>query len=220
MLDEIAGEGLEHDVRGEIEHHLESCGGCRRAREQLDDLLARIAALPRSVPPRRDLWDGVAARIEERKLVRGPFPASEATPFWMRPRLLAAAAAVLIIASSGLTALFLGRGSTAPGPAAAAPAGLAAQSNVAATVAWQEFTAAEEQYRRVTSDLLGALEARRHELAPETVRVVEENLEIIDGAIREARDALQRDPANAGLANKLTGIYRKKADFLRAMSRL
>lgn len=204
-LDDWVDGTLAEPIRLATERHLADCADCRRDEAELRDLLARAAALPRSIQPPHDLWPGILGGIERGKVVRGRFGVSPATRRWLLP---AAAGLVLVLASSGLTALFLG-GPTAPGARRAA-----------ATVAWQEFAAAESEYQRVTDELLGALEARSDELAPETVETVMTNLALIDGAIREAREALERDPANAGLANKLTDIYRKRVDFLQAMNRL
>lgn len=212
-LDDLVDGALDDATRTETERHMQACAACRRHAEGLRSLLQEAASLPRSMAPARDLWPDIRGRIEDGKVLSGRFaPGSAASP-WRNRALLTAAALALVVASSGITAVFLRTG---------APASTAARSpgTVAAAVAWEEFTAAEQEYVRVTDELYEALEARRPELAPETVQVVEENLEMIDRAIRESRAALERDPANAGLANTLTDIYRKKADFLRAMSRI
>ena len=44
--------------------HLAGCEPCRERERQLRQLLAHAAALPRSVAPPRDLWPGIAERIE------------------------------------------------------------------------------------------------------------------------------------------------------------
>ena len=53
------------------------------------------------------------------------------------------------------------------------------------------------------------------QLDPETVRVVEENLQVIDDAIAEARAALARDPANGYLFRHLDQTLTRKVDLLR-----
>lgn len=185
--------------------------------EDIDrQLQERLEALPRSIEPQRDLWPAIQARIEtgkiERgKVVTGPFESGRPRRPWLhRHGLLAAAASLLVVVSSATTAWWLSTDSTpsAVSAAATAPAG------------WSEFIDAERAYQTVTDDLLLTLETRRERLAPETVRVVEENLRLIDQAIREARAALERDPANAGLATKVTDIYRRRVDFLKQINRL
>lgn len=180
--------------------------------EDIDrQLQERLEALPRSIEPQRDLWPAIQARIETGKVVAGRFESPRPQRAWLhRYGLLAAAASLLVVVSSATTAWWL-RGDRAPAPEAAA---------TVAPAGWSEFIDAERAYQTVTDDLLLALQTRRDSLAPETVRVVEENLRLIDQAIREARAALERDPANAGLATKVTDIYRRRVDFLRQISRL
>ena len=65
-------------------------------------------------------------------------------------------------------------------------------------------------------DQLEALLAtRRNELEPETVRVVEENLAIIDAAVNQARAAVERDPGSGFLSGKLESALNKKVQLLR-----
>jgi hypothetical protein len=47
------------------------------------------------------------------------------------------------------------------------------------------------------------------------VRVVEQNLEVIDRAIAEARAAIAADPANAYLNGQVAANMRRKLDLLR-----
>lgn len=192
-----------------IEAHLEHCDSCRAERDELGDLLERSAALSRTIQPRHDLWPGILDGMAGGRVVRPRFGggAAPGAPRW---GLLAAAALALVVLSSGLTAVLLHGGAPVePGPRVQA-----------GTVAWREFTAAEREYRQIGDELLRALQERRGSLSEETIRVVESNLALIDAAIRKTRAALERDPANAGLANTLTDVYRKRVDFLRAMNRL
>ncbi len=185
-----------------------------------EDPIPGTDALPRSIEPEHDLWPAIAARIQERKLLRPSFaeradkPAS--TFDWRRWGLLAAAAMLLMTVSSGITA-YLINGATAPTGPAEIPGADNAGASSLSTVAWDEFQQAEREYERITDELLAALSEG---LAPETVEIVETNLRLIDQAIQEARAALERDPSNAGLAFKLNDIYRKRVTFLREMSRL
>jgi hypothetical protein len=51
-----------------------------------------------------------------------------------------------------------------------------------------------------------------------TVRVVRENLAIIDRAIADARIALQKDPGNAYLNFHLAQTMRRKVELLRRVN--
>jgi len=175
------------------------------------ELRERIESLPRSIEPPHDLWPTIRERIAAPKVVRPDF--GHGRGHWRRWGTLAAAAMALVIFSSGLTAWILRSAPADPAPATAAGQG-------AVTVAWEQFQAAETEYQKVTDELLRTLDARRNQLAPETVEIVETNLRLIDEAITEARAALERDPSNAALATQLTDIYRRRVGFLQQMSRL
>lgn len=186
--------------------------------ELSDRMKKQIDGLPREIMPERNLWPRIESAITEGKVVHANFEprveqASQPTFGWRRFGLVAAAAMLLIVASSGITAYLL----RSPVPDPAGTIGGRADFEV---VAWDGFIAAELEYQRVTDELLGTLEAQRDELAPETIEVVERNLALIDQAIGEARAALERDPANTKLVHKLTDMYRSRVTFLERMSAL
>ncbi len=81
-------------------------------------------------------------------------------------------------------------------------------------------TSAELAYDREIQQLRGLLDARRAELDPATVAVVERNLNVIDEAIRQSRDALRRDPASRFLNDQLNNALDKKVELLRAAAML
>jgi len=64
------------------------------------------------------------------------------------------------------------------------------------------------------------LRARRDQLDPATVRVVEENLAIIDAAVAQAREAVQRDPGSGFLNHRLESALNKKVQLLRTVALL
>ena len=72
----------------------------------------------------------------------------------------------------------------------------------------------EGDYQLAITDLEGALEAGQALLDPETVRVLEENLEVIDQAINEARRALAVDPGSVYLSRYLARTIRRKLSVL------
>jgi hypothetical protein len=191
--------------REAIESHLEGCAACRREVESLRTLLASAAALPEVIEPPDDLWDDIADRTVRRGAV------SRRT-LWEARMPLAAAALLLVMVTAGSTALLLqGRGGEAPGMAAAP----APEETVllAAHEVEREYVGTVEELRR-------AFLARRGGLAPETVAVVEENLLIIDAAIRTTRAALEADPGNERLPHLLASTYRQKIDVLERTLRL
>ncbi len=220
-LDDLIDGTISDEERARLELLLDSSPELRAELARMRDLQSQTASLRREIAPSTDLWPGIAAGIEQRKVVRPRFgmhrtldSASDRTLVnWRRVGSIAAAAMLLVAVSSGITA-YLVRAPLAPGEAPPVPA------DDFLTVAWDGFQAAERSYREITDELLLALDEHRSELSPETVRVVEENLRLIDEAISSARAALERDPANVGLLNQLTNMYRKRVTFLMEISRI
>ncbi len=74
---------------------------------------------------------------------------------------------------------------------------------------------ADAQYDAAVADLENALKNGRGRLDKSTIAVVEHNLQIIDQAIDQARQALVADPANSYLSSHLVETRRRKLDLLR-----
>ena len=227
-LNDYLDDALEASARQELEAALAVSEPLRRELSQLRELCDATGRLPRSIEPRGDLWPEIAHRIDAGRLVSGRFQATPdpAAPWksaesggaiWQQWRRLAVAAVLLVTISSGITAYLLRQSVPSPGPQ---DSGLGSASANISTVARDEFHSAEREYLRVTEQLVAALEARREELSPETLRLVQANLVLIDQAIQETRTALELDPSNGRLVNRLSDIYRKQVDFLLQMNRL
>jgi hypothetical protein len=97
-------------------------------------------------------------------------------------------------------------------PAAPESAPVATTMDAPATV---RFASAQAGYESAILELETAVNATRDRLSPETVRVLERNLAIIDAAIVEARDALARDSASLYLNRHLDETMMAKIDILR-----
>lgn len=218
-LDDWAGDELPPRERAEVERHLEGCPPCRAEAEALRALLHRAAELPRGIAPPHDLWAGIAARIAPTGEDGGggeggakviPFVPRREGPRVPRWLLQAAAALLLALGSSGLTAAWMAR-RQAVVPASAEQAG--ASGAVPASLA--AFSPAEAEYQQAVRDLEVILAARRARLAPETLATLEKNLRIIDEAIGQSRAALAADPASPELAGMLSDAYGAKVQALR-----
>jgi hypothetical protein len=79
---------------------------------------------------------------------------------------------------------------------------------------------ADAQYDAAVADLEKAVKNGRGRLDKATIEIVERNLQIIDQAIAQARDALGADPANAYLSGHLVEARRRKLDLLRRAAAL
>jgi hypothetical protein len=79
---------------------------------------------------------------------------------------------------------------------------------------------ADDQYDAAVADLEKALKQGRGKLDASTIAVVEQNLQTIDQAIAQAREALATDPANTYLSSHLVEARRRKLDLLRRATEL
>ena len=77
-----------------------------------------------------------------------------------------------------------------------------------------------DNYLATRTELLDALEARKHELSADTMAVVMENLQLIDQAMDRIAEALGEDPENEFLMRQLAGAYRRQIDLLQLAIRL
>ena len=75
-------------------------------------------------------------------------------------------------------------------------------------------------YDAEIATLHDALEARRGQLNPGTVAVIEQNLRVINDAIRQSRAALAKDPNSSLLNDQLDRTLAKKTGLLRAAALL
>lgn len=216
-LSDYLDDELQDGERAAVEAHLRACRECTAVLHDLQRVVARAqgaAAVTR--PPLTDLWPGVAGRIERiRQPHRLAFTIGQ----------LAAAAALVAIVSGAVAIRLLGPAaaqrtgqvaavapSDAPLPAAAAAADDAPRA--------AQISLADDQYDAAVADLEKALKAGRGRLDQSTIDVVEHNLQIIDQAIAQARDALAADPANAYLSGHLVEARRRKLDLLRRAAAL
>lgn len=212
-LDDYLDGALAPDQARLVEAHLEACPACGAEERSLRDLLDRAARLPREIPPRQDLWPGIAERVEGRHVV--PLRPRWGHGLLGRWPVGLAAAAALVGASSALTALLMRGG--APGQL---PIGAQATLRPAALAAGPaSIRGAEGDYEKAAAALLASLQERKGSLSPETLKAVEKNLAVIDGALREVRAALEEDTANPGLVRMLASTHQKKIDVLQRVAR-
>ena len=210
-LDEWVDDTLPKAEKREAEAHLANCADCREQERRLRQLLTHASALPRSVSPPRDLWPGIAERIERRRVWS-----------WTRleawPPALALAATVVI----ALGAVLFGRQSPAP-VTVVIPSPTISDPARAYPVALQMdpgLVAMESDYQAAANALLEALLARKDEMEPETLASIQRNLAVIDEALAEVHRALETDPNRPELGRMLVSTHRKRVDVLRRMVKL
>lgn len=169
------------------------------------DPLAMAVARLQDAPPAANLWPGIERRLTPQ--VRATRVISFTLPQ------LAMAATLLMAVSAGVSWLAFSR---PPAPEAPEPAILAmAEPREAAQPDIAPATFADAQYDAAVADLERILRDDSQRLDPQTVMVIERNLRAIDDAIREARAALDADPANTYLNSHLAEARRRKLELLR-----
>ena len=84
------------------------------------------------------------------------------------------------------------------------------------------WVAVDADFNRSVAELTRILDAQRDRLSPETVALLERNLQVIDRAIAESRAALARDSgaANTELRELVAAAARQKVELLRWAARL
>ena len=228
-LSEYLDDELTREERDALEAHVTGCPKCAATLTELKRVIERGRTLgPR--PPEHDLWPAIAGRIAPPSRYRAPaWPArtGESRQFSFTLAQLAAAAVVLIALSSAVAWRLAERAAndrrgTETTPAARVAEVERAPSNDAADSAAlvRPVSLADAQYDAAVTDLEQALAKGRGRLDKTTIAIVEENLNIIDQAIAQARTALASDPANAYLSSHLVEARRKKLDLLRRAAAL
>lgn len=229
---------LDPAARTALESHADRCDRCRALLADLSAITTAAAALP-DLEPSNDLWRGIADRIAA-PVVALPSAGSRAPtrfvrPWYLAPATLAAAAAVLIAATAGVTLLATrthapndnvfanSAGSHAPVAQAAdtLPA-IPAPPPRAVTVSGTRPNAipVQEIYAREIAELDSIVRNRRSHLDTATVAVIEKNLQIIDQAIAQSRAALARDPNSGFLHHQLNDVLNQKIALLRTVALL
>jgi hypothetical protein len=224
LSDFLDGE-LEAAEEAAVAAHLRECPDCSAVLNDLKRVVARARAVD-ARPPQRDLWPGVSARID--RLAPALSLSKGRRISFTLPQL--AAAAALLIAVSGTLAVKLTERAAAPASVAQAAlppadATQAPSDSPAAGAAGsvgniERVSLADAQYDAAVVDLEKALKNGRGRLDKATIEIVEHNLQIIDQAIAQARDALAADPANGYLSGHLVEARRRKLDLLRRAAAL
>ena len=228
-LSDYLDDELEAAERAAVDAHLRECADCSAVLNDLQRVVARAqAAATAARPPQTDLWAGVAGRIDR---IRQPRRVSLTVA-------QLAAAAVLVAACrrawrGSFAPSIAGRPEAcatrvrrqlliAPPPRAqTAPSGSSADLQVRPDgVSVIGVSLADDQYDAAVADLEQALKQGRGKLDKATIAVVEQNLQTIDQAIAQAREALASDPANSYLSGHLVETRRRKLDLLRRATAL
>jgi anti-sigma factor RsiW len=196
--------------REALERHLAACAACTALVADLGAIRREAAALP-TLSPSRDLWAGIAARIEAPVMPLAAAPtARRPAPRWRA----IAAGLVLVAGTAGVTYTVTAR-QNGQRELTASPPRVTAPARGVGHLASAPATSLEGTYGQEIATMQRILDQRRTSLDSGTVAVLERNLTIIDQAIRESRAALARDPASRFLTEQLTEALDQKLELMR-----
>ncbi|MFL5401511.1 MAG: anti-sigma factor family protein [Gemmatimonadales bacterium] len=215
LSDYLDGE-LSEGERVALEAHLQTCGDCAELLAELRAVVARARTLT-PLPPRRDLWPGIAQRIGATAGGSRPIElASRRRWSFSIPQLAAAAIALMTVSGSAVWLLRSPAPANLSLPVATAPV----STTPVITPAASGRGSARQSYAQAVADLERVLTSGRGQLDTTTIRIIEQNLAAIDQAIAQAQSALDADPANLYLNSHLNETMRRKLELLRQAAAL
>lgn len=204
-----------------LDAHLATCAVCRAALEDALRLQSELRLIGTEGPAPRT-WDRIATRLAadpefERAASRALADAQGPRRDW---RWVALAAMLLLVVGSSLFVLRRSLGPATPSPAAsvagdrtpgaAAPAGT--EELVSAIEG--ELDLAAKHYENAIAGLEKVASESETPIDPTVVATVRTNLEIIDQAITDSRQALRSDPSSQIAQESLFDAFRRKVALL------
>ncbi len=152
-----------------------------------------------------------------------PFVRSSAPPHrrfsFTLPQLVAAGLALMLLSGGLVWVIRLGDPrASLPSAVAQVEPPVSEETDPASALSRVAF--ADANYDQAVLDLETMLATNRSRLDPETVRILEANLQTIDQAIEQSRKALRADPANVYLNNHFAASRNRKIALLRRASAL
>ena len=166
-----------------------------------DKLMQAATQLATDIQPERDLWAGINEAIEE--------PA----PRRWTPMLAQAAAVVLLVgASSGVT--YMTMKDTSPATVVTSPDMVFEQASFG-----NRYNLGPG-FQDARNALAAELDAELQKVSPKDKATIETNLQLIHQAIFDMNEALEQDPENILLQERLLRTYREELALLRRVSGL
>ena len=165
---------------------------------------AVLAALPRDLPPERDLWPEIATQLAPHRTPRRWLPL--------------AAAAVLLVAASSLITTLVVRQNVAPVATVAAPA--ASGSPTVRPASFGPGYSLDPEYVAARQQLAATLAARIDRLPNSARQKVEDNLAQLRRAADEINAALALQPGDALLEELLLNTYQDELAVLASVNQL
>jgi hypothetical protein len=166
-----------------------------------DKLMKAAAQLSTEISPERDLWPGIAEAIDK------PAPSRWAPIFAQ-----AAAVVLLVGASSAVTYITM--------KDSVSPTVIASPDMVFEQASFGNRYNLGPGFQDARNALVADLEVELERLSPEAREDIETNLTLIHSAINDMNSALENDPENILLQERLLRTYREELTLLRRVSGL
>jgi len=202
LLNDLADGLLPEEQAQSVRQHLSSCIPCRRESLELEQLLQRTAGLDSALEPERDLWPEVLEMLESGNPQESAPQRYHWAPRWAYAAAAALALVVLSVTVANRTDEIVDEPSDAaaletiqPGPVVASRA--ASEADIARS---------QDGVLQAKVDLL--------------TMMLQANLELLDVAIAEIRQALEEQPGDRWLSHRLAARYRSESALLKRVSRV
>jgi len=194
--------------------HLAGCDACRDLEADLSLVRGAAESLAPPIVP-ATAWPALAAQLERDGLLIPAAPRPSRKP-WQTYTWVALAASLL--AGVGTALVWRASDRVTPAPARATAPPPAAPGNVRDPRAVEaieiELRLAAEHYEKAITALEGIAAEDRTRIDPAVAQVVERSLGLIDIAIADSREALQRQPGSLVAQTSLFAAYRQKVALL------
>jgi len=207
--------------RAELERHLDECAECRSFLADLEAIRRTTDSLDTLEPP-AGVWMQIAGRLRQEGRVQAPpAPAPSRAP---RVAILAIAASLVFAVGVAITLLVTQyRSANPPAPVTAAVTTAPGNANqdIAVESVEAEFRLAEQHYQNAIAKLEQAARLDQagsgrddNALDAQTAAMLQKNLQVIDQAIAESREALRSEPLSAPARDSLFDALKRKVALL------
>ena len=206
---------MDEETRARMESHANRCPECGALLADIRAMQISAAKLP-ELTPSRDLWSGIAERIETPVVALNPSGSTKAAtvPRRWRAAWTGLAAAGLVAATATVTYQLTSRS------AVETSASVATRPAVDSPLVPVANRAIEQTYDSEITRLRTIVKDRSAQLDPATVAVLDKNLKVIDDAIAQCKEALRADPNSRFLIESLNEALDSKVQLLRKAATL
>ena len=181
--------------------------------EPTSSKVRRLSELPREIPPPRDGWAALEARLRASGVPRSEESGERGsgTSWYRRPRILGIAGLAAVLAAV-VVGISIDRWILAPGRSTSSTALVQGSRSADERIPVAYVT--DPRYLRERAALLRTLNARLAKLPPSSRQKVLQSLATIHQSMQNIQQALGREPGNALLQELLIDTYQDEMQVL------